>query len=65
MLAWLKILALFGDYDMRWPHATAKTLALAGAFNIGITLTAPEVRVGDPAAHENPIFCAVMLTIGN
>lgn len=44
----VQILSLFLDYDMSWPHATKKTLAFAGAFNIGVTLTAPEVRKQGP-----------------
>lgn len=62
-LVWSQILALFSDYDMSWPHATVKALSFAGAFNIGIALTAPEVRVGGPlldAADLHPLketFC--------
>lgn len=40
----VQILALFRDYDMRWPRTTANALAWAGALNVSINLTAPEVR---------------------
>lgn len=38
-----QILSLFRGYDMSWPHSTSKVLAWAGALNVSIALTAPEV----------------------
>ena len=44
LIVCLQILALFRDYDMRWPHTTLKFLSWSEVFNIGFTVTAPEVR---------------------
>jgi len=41
----VQILALFRDYDMRWPHSTLKFLSWSEIFNVGFTVTAPSVRL--------------------
>ena len=61
---WVQILALFRDYDMRWPHSTLKFLSWSEIFNVGFTVTAPSVRLQHRApmtiSQRNTVAAVIM-----